>query len=259
VFDGKAFNPNDSQFSYSRVSEDVDNILIDDANKYFSIESLFSAITKGLEVEGKGKDRVRLSFEDTPKFLVDSNRAINIRGGSALRRTVELEIFDFYHYQYTPLMDMGHIIFDDWDEDEWLKFDHFMIQCQLEYLQLGLKRPKLSKLAERKLLQSTSRDFVEFMDMMFTLNVEGPASWVSPVSGHHLSRFLLEEGRVKPVFLELFRSKFPENDEKVLKQNRFTGWQKIYAEYHGLKFNEYRKREDKIQFQMFAFKIPKES
>lgn len=134
---GKSFNFND-QFPYQSVKTDCQVLVWDDVKKNFDFEQLFSVITEGIEITYKGKDTIKLSIEDSPKILITTNYTIKGKGGSHDARRFELELSGFFNDKYTPIDFFGHKLFDNWDSDEWARFDMFMIECIKMYLVNGL-------------------------------------------------------------------------------------------------------------------------
>jgi hypothetical protein len=134
---GKSFNFND-QFPYQSVKTDCQILVWDDVKKNFDFEQLFSVITEGIEITYKGKDTIKLPIQDSPKILITTNYTIKGKGGSHEARRFELELSSFFNDKYTPIDFFGHKLFDDWDSDEWARFDMFMIECLKIYLVNGL-------------------------------------------------------------------------------------------------------------------------
>jgi hypothetical protein len=56
------------------------------------------------------------------------------------------------------------MLFEEWDEIEWARFDHFMINCLQYYLENGLVKYELKNLKIRKLRNNTAPEFVQWMD-----------------------------------------------------------------------------------------------
>jgi len=134
---GKSFNFND-QFPYQSVKTDCQVLVWDDVKKNFDFEQLFSVITEGIEITYKGKDTIKLPIEDSPKILITTNYTIKGKGGSHDARRFELELSGFFNDKYAPSDLFGHMLFDDWDDAEWSRFDNFMIECLKKYLENGL-------------------------------------------------------------------------------------------------------------------------
>jgi hypothetical protein len=202
--DGKTFNPGGS-FAFQQLEHDTKLVFIDDVLKHFNMEPLFSPITGGVVVERKYKNKVFVPSEDSPKFVVTTNYMIQGRGLSFERRKIELEFSDHYNKINTPENEFRQRFFDDWKEEEWLKFDNLMlyfIQC---FINWGLVESPNINIAKRKLIQETKPEFVEFAELI-------------PRDKELLKSSIFND----------FTDKYP--DFQDLKQRTFTKWLQIYAE-----------------------------
>lgn len=163
VIDGKTFDFAKA-FPYQTVATDTQVLSFDDARKNFQFEKLFSLITEGITLEYKGKDAIKLSVEDSPKILISTNYTIKSEGGSFERRMFEVELSNHFNQNHSPKDEFGNMLFDGWDEQEWQLFDKFMINCLQYYLTYGLVPYEHINLEVRKLINSTSREFIDFME-----------------------------------------------------------------------------------------------
>jgi len=161
VIDGKSFNPNGS-FPYQLVQVSTQLLLFDDVNRNMPFERLFSVITEGMTLEKKNKDAIHIPFEKSPKIIITTNYAIRGAGNSFERRKWELELAQYYNKDFTPEDEFGHVMFKDWNEQEWLRFDNYMINNLQKYLNEGLVKSKFKNLKERKFIAETSMDFYEW-------------------------------------------------------------------------------------------------
>jgi hypothetical protein len=118
--------------------------------KNFDFESLFSIITEGLTIEYKGRDAIKLPVKDSPKVLISTNYTIKADGGSFKRRIFEVELSSYFGTHHTPLAEFGSMLFEDWDEQEWARFDHYMINCLNYYLKNGLVESEAKNLRAKK-------------------------------------------------------------------------------------------------------------
>jgi len=159
--DGKTFEFTKS-FPYQTVSTDTQILVFDDVKKNFNFESLFSLITEGITLEYKGQDAISIPVERSPKILITTNYTIGGVGGSFERRKFEVEMSAYFSYKHTPLDEFGHMLFSDWDNQEWLRFDNFMINCSQYYLQNGLVSHDFNNLDVRKFIKETSFEFYEW-------------------------------------------------------------------------------------------------
>lgn len=212
--DGKNFTFN-SRFTFQQVNLDTQLLEFNDVKKDFDFENLFSVVTDDMSIENKGQKPFVIPFSKSPKILASTNYTIRGVGGSFRDRLFEIEFSDFYNEAHRPIDDFGKRFFDDWDESEWNAFYNFMFECVKIYLAEGLIYPQNKNLTERKIIDSTSREFKEFMDEQD-----------------------LSEDTNKKVLYEKFQRKYP--DYLWLKQNTFSKWIKIYCEIGGLKLNEFR-------------------
>jgi hypothetical protein len=161
--DGKTFEFTKS-FPYQSVPTDTQLLVFDDVKKSFNFEQLFSIITEGITLEYKGQDAIKLPVQDSPKIIITTNYTIKGEGGSFERRKFEVEMSSFFNKNNSPLDHFGHMLFDSWNELEWARFDHFMINCLQYFLENGLVAFPHTNLQMRKLTNETSLEFLEWMD-----------------------------------------------------------------------------------------------
>jgi hypothetical protein len=213
--DGKTFEFTKS-FPYQTVSTDTQILIFDDVKKNFSFESLFSLITEGLTLEYKGQDAIKLPVQKSPKILITTNYTIGGVGGSFERRKFEVEMSSYFSHKHTPIDEFKHLLFDDWDELEWSRFDNYMIQCTQFYLQNGLVKNEFKNLEIRKFIKETSFEFYEWANKeTLPIGVRLP----------------------KDEIYNLIVKDHPDLG-KWLKRKTLTKWLKIYGEFHKLKIIE---------------------
>lgn len=162
ILDGKAFDDKKS-FPYQTVSPETQVLVFDDVKKNFDFESQFSLVTEGMTLERKNKDAIRLKVEDSPKLLISTNYAIKGEGNSHDRRRFELEIAQHYGKNLTPYEEFGKQLFDDWEDEEFLKFDNYMVYCLQSYLKNGLVNQNAKNLKMRKFIAETCMEFHEWI------------------------------------------------------------------------------------------------
>lgn len=202
--DGKTFNAK-SSFAFQQVDFDTKLVFIDDVLKNFNMEPLFSPITGGIVIERKYKNKLFVSGEDSPKFVITTNYMVQGTGLSFERRKIEIEFSDYYNKARTPDLEFGHRFFDDWKEEQWLKFDNMMLFFIQYYIANGLVKSAEININKRKLIQETNSDFIEFVDTL-PRNVE-----LNKTS--EFNRFI---------------SRYPEY--QYTHQRVFTKWLQIYAD-----------------------------
>ena len=117
--DGKQFNSMKNDCVYQRVNLDTQILAFDDVKKNFDFEQLFSVVSQGITVNRKNKDEIYIPFERSPKIVITTNYVIAGAGSSHDRRRHELEFFQYFNAQHSPLHEYGRLLFDSWSQDDW--------------------------------------------------------------------------------------------------------------------------------------------
>ncbi len=216
IIDGKQFDSKKS-FAYQTVSLDTKILVFDDVKKNFDFEDKFSLVTEGMTLERKNKDAIKLNVHDSPKIVMSTNYAIKGEGNSHNRRRHEIEIAQYYGSNLTPDEEFGKQLFDEWDSDEYNKFDNYMMYCLQMYLSNGLISQNAKNIKLRKFIAETTMDFYEWIidAENFPLNTRNDKS-------------------------QMFNSFVNENKDydKYLKRNKFNIWVQKYAKFIGLDFQQ---------------------
>lgn len=170
VIAGKQFDSG-HRFAFMDYQEKYQIILIDDIKKNFDFAGLFTVISGELPVERKHENRILIPFARSPKIIITSNDPITGDGESYKRRQFILEFAPKFDSKRTPLEHFGHLLFDDWDDQEWKKFDSFMIRCIQQFLDNGLNEV-LVNYEQRKIITDTCQSFYEWAETYLELDVE---------------------------------------------------------------------------------------
>lgn len=221
--DGKNFKI-DKNFSLQRVGLDTQLIVIEDCDRNIDFEKYNSQITEGSTVEKKNKDELFIDYRDSPKFAFTTNYSLNIKGNHGKRRSKVFEFAPFFHPGNTPIDFFKHLLFEDWDKDEWNRFYNLMFFCLSCYLMSGIKETMTSEKMKRKQIKlSFGEEFLEWFDHY---RENGCGNW-------------------KP-FKELYSSFMIENDfdKKDYSQKRFKKGLDVAAETFG---NEVLTRRNRVQ------------
>ena len=160
--DGKSFNTNKS-FIYSGISHETELMCFDDVKKNFNFEALFSLITEGIEIEKKSENKFFIPFEDSPKVVITTNYVIKGAGGSHHRRRHEVEFYQHFNSNHSPLDEYGKQLFDEWTIEEWISFDGYMIANVQKFLKNGLTQVKSINADVKRFIQQTHEDFYEWI------------------------------------------------------------------------------------------------
>jgi hypothetical protein len=207
--DGKTFDFNKS-FPYQNVSTDCQILVFDDVKKNFNFESLFSVITEGITIEYKGKDSIKLEVTDSPKIIITTNYTIQGDSASHTARKYEVEMSTHFNETYTPVDEFGHELFNDWNDQEWARFDNYIMECVKIYLNQGLIDMPTTNLAYRKIITEIGSESFNYFDSLER------NEWLN----------------IKKVF-DNFLHSYPEMS-KYFTQNKLTINVKKYCKYHDL-------------------------
>jgi len=228
---GKTFDATkDTKYQHASLSTQI--VHLNDAQRSFKTEYVYNDITEGIEIK---------KLYDKPyfirvKYIISSNKTLQVWGASARDRFVEFELADHYSDTKTPEQEFKQWFFRDWDDNEWNAFYNFMLQCISLFLEKGILEADTINLEERKLINETNHEFVEFINIRYKDLKEGDEKRI----------VLKQEFNKKDLHLEfLNENKEFESDKYIKKQSTFTNWLKRYAKYNNLYFSERRSGADR--------------
>ena len=133
------FIPN-YDFNYYDLDKSYNVYVLDDIEASFKLDSLYTQVTGGINVQKKGGKAEMIEFKDSPKFLITSNWLIRYdeKNASTNRRFYEYKVKPYYHKDYTPIQEFNKTMFEDWNDTEWNKFYSYIFRCVQSYLNGGL-------------------------------------------------------------------------------------------------------------------------
>jgi hypothetical protein len=151
-FNGKSFKLDTDTFVLEGLERHHQVLLIDDISRKFDFELLFNMITDDITTNGKWNKKQTIPFKEAPKFCLSTNYPLDKVGTSISRRQHIIEFSNFYDNKRNPVNIHGTEFFDEWNDEEWNKFDTFIVKCVQKYLGAGqLKKAKMSNYAINKL------------------------------------------------------------------------------------------------------------
>lgn len=163
--DGRKFSSN-SPFAIQAVDESTQVAWIDDVQADFKFDRFNSLLTDGWNVEHKFRKEILIPHEESPKAVICSNHILESSGTTRKRRQFILEFSNYYSQKIKEgteepiLTEHGCLFFSsDWGEQEWSKFDNFMVRCLQGYLKQGLVPYQTINIVENELRQKLDPDF----------------------------------------------------------------------------------------------------
>jgi len=203
---GKNVDPS-SRFFFMDAQHGDQSLFFDDVRHDFDFEALFHVITDNMQVEAKYQNRFTIPFEISPKIILATNSVVQGFGNSYKRRQFTLPFSNHYLQNPVPEAEFGRKLFDDWDDEEWARYDHFMIRCLQLYLSEGLIKFPTDYFLIRSFTASTSSDFYSWADKSLEAGVEYEANVLfngeSKVRDAHSVQLTDSNGDVFPCFAEV--------------------------------------------------------
>ncbi|MFV8324676.1 DUF5906 domain-containing protein [Flavobacterium sp. ZS1P14] len=225
---GKSINTKD-KFFLSALKPYHKLLFVDDVDRNFDFEGLYSIITGDMPIEKKYKNATVISFKESPKILISTNYVITGSGGTAeSRRKVEFEVSNYFKNKLTPIEEFGHRLFEDWDTEQWLKFDNLMIRALQYYLKSGLIQPISINASFNRLIIETNALFVEFIDEL----LKNSESTQPKLEGENL---VFD----KQILFSQFKDSNYEISERVTPK-MFKKWIDKYCMYYGIRCFHYK-------------------
>ena len=216
IIDGKSHNDKAS-FQNQSVSLDDKVLVFDDIPKNWSFENQFSLITEGITIRHLYKDPVKLSVQDSPKIVISTNYAVKGEGNSHDRRRHEIEFAQYYGKKLTPEDEFKRQLFDEWNENDFHKFDNYIVHCVQIYLKNGLVKQNAKNLKLRKLMAETSMEFYE---------------WIT-----ESANIPFNTRNDKNQYYEQFKNEY-EDFRKWLNSRTFTIWTQKYCSFMGWEYKQ---------------------
>lgn len=201
IVDGRNFNPS-NEFNLNHVDQSTDLCLINDfassSSQGVDISPFYNYITDELQIRKLYKGNLVIPFEESPKFIFTMNKVLTGSGASDVRRKLEIEVSNYYSVEHSPAEEFG-LLFDDWDQSEWARFDDFIVSCVETFYQFGLLECKPENLDLKRLQVNTSLEFAEYAelflrsDTIYTMDgiLDDYTDWSNEMlSPHQMTKYL---------------------------------------------------------------------
>ena len=134
---GKTYE-NDN-YPWQNVTSRTPVIVLDDPRQNFDLESFFSLIMGNFITEAKGKGKITIASESTPKIYIPTNHGVNVSGSSERARTFFMAFSDYYTDTYGPDKEFGHLFFSEWSDKQFNQFLNTAFYSVQLYLSVGLQ------------------------------------------------------------------------------------------------------------------------
>ncbi len=246
--DGRSLaNKNEYQFFYDGLTEFHDYIEIDDMHEYAEVTFFYGHITGKRPVNPKNYTPFILEYEDSGKMLITSNFELQNIDSSTIGRLLSGGVSDYYHeatklndYKETrtPKTKFGKNLYEDFTEEEWIKFYNLIAYC-IQMVQRYYKiNPPEGNLEKRQLRREMSKglgkeeEFFNWANEYFIKYDGSELPEFSPQSYGFLNTYIIKE-----IAFEDFKNNLTKDQSFKYKSAKFKTHVKSWCEYYGFEFN----------------------
>ena len=245
---GRALNDRSAyQFFYDGLTEFHDYIEIDDLHEYADFGFFYTQVTGKREVNPKNYTPITLDYEDSGKMLISSNFELQHVDSSTIGRLLNCSVSDYYHektkfnnYQESrsPLTKFGRRIYDDFTDEEWIKFYNFIAYCvqlQMRFHKINPPSGNIEKRQLRRLMaQGLGRDeeFYRWANDYFTIRPKDFYDDYSPAENGYFNTFIIRDHA-----FENFTTTLTSKQRHEYKSGKFKKHLEAWCEYYGFVLN----------------------
>ena len=172
---GKHLKRGDNQFSWSGYTPEKRIALIQDIVPNFEFDSLYNQIEDSFTIEEKGRNKIVIPRDQSPKLIITTNHTVDNQGWSDARRQHLVPIGTFFgthdRLYGRKIKDIiGKLLYHDWTNSDWIEFYNVIVYCLQSYLSKGLTEFKDVVYQDRQMLESangneelliTVKDFIQ--------------------------------------------------------------------------------------------------
>jgi len=238
---------NQYQFFYDGLTEFHDYIEIDDLHEFADFGFFYTQVTGKREVNPKNYTAFVLDYEDSGKMLISSNYQLQNVDSSTIGRLLNAQVSDYYHektkyndYKETrsPLTKYGRRMYDDFTDEEWVKFYNFIAYCIQLQMRFHKIQPPMGNIEKQQLRRAMAQGLgkdEEFFRWANDYFINKPAGYNSEFSVEDYGYFNTLIFKEKP--FDAFLEKLTQKQRHDYKPGKFKKHLEAWCEYHGYEFN----------------------
>ena len=235
------------QFFYDGLTEFHDYIEVDDLHEYADFGFFYTQVTGKREVNPKNYTPITLDYEDSGKMLISSNFELQHVDSSTVGRLLNCSVSDYYHektkfnnYQESrsPLTKFGRRIYDDFTDEEWIKFYNFIAYCvqlQMRFHKINPPAGNIEKRQLRRLMaQGLGRDeeFFRWANDYFVIRPKDFSEDYSPAENGYFNTYVIRDNA-----FENFTATLTAKQRHEYKSGKFKKHLEAWCEYYGFELN----------------------
>jgi hypothetical protein len=170
---GNDFLGSQAQFKYTNVNPNTKIVWVDEIpKKGLDASTIYGEITNDFSILRKNKDPFIIPFQNSPKFVVSTNRPFKGQSDSDTRRQNVVEFAPFYSKKRGVADDFGYDFFNASSPSFfWEGCDKYIIACAKLYLEEGLQGMDLNY-SRKVLMSGMERNMYRFLEDYFDVEQE---------------------------------------------------------------------------------------
>lgn len=235
------------EFLYDGLTEFHDFIEVDDLHEYAIFSNFYTEITGNRKINPKNYSAITLNYQDSGKMWFSSNFELQNVDPSTVARIVNSMVSDYYHektryndYQETrsPLLKFGRLLYDEFTEDEWVKFYNLIAYCVQLQMRFYKIQPPQGNIEKRQLRRSMAQglgrdeEFFRWANDYFINKPLGFSGDYSPDENGYFNTYIFKN---KP--FDTFKETLTLKQKNEYKVAKFKKHLEAWCEYWGYTFN----------------------
>jgi hypothetical protein len=235
-----------TEFLYDGFTKFHNIIEVDDLYEFADFNFFYTQVTGNREINSKHISKQILPYDSSGKMVVSSNFELQNVDSSTIARILNGAASDYYHEKTkfndykesrSPFTKFGRLLFDDFTEEEWVKFYNLMaycIQLQMRFFKIQPPMDNLMKRQLRRLMTrgvSKDEEFFTWANHYFVIPPD-PRPDISPDNVGYFNVYFKREAA-----FDNFKTTLSSSQSSKYKSNQFKSSLGAWCEYYGYTLN----------------------
>lgn len=235
------------EFIYDGLTEFHDYIQVDDLHEYALFSNFYTEITGNRKVNPKNYAAITLKYADSGKMSFSSNFELQNVDSSTIGRIVYSVVSDYFHEKtkyndyretITPLTKYGRRLYDDFTDEEWVKFYNlvaYAVQLQMRFHKIQPPTGNIEKRQLRRIMAmglGKDEEFMRWANDYFIGRPAGMIGEISPDENAYFNTLFLKEKA-----FESFSQQLTQKQKHDYKIAKFRKHLEAWCEYNDYELN----------------------
>jgi hypothetical protein len=247
---GRNKDVTNDQFIYDGYTRFHNNIEVDDLHEFIDFDFFYTQITGPRRVNNKHLSPETLQPELSGKMFASTNFELPNTDNSTLSRLLFVAVSDYYHegtkyndYKETrsPLSKYNRRLFDDFTEEEWIKFYNLIAYCiQMAMRFPGKINPPMENLEKRQLRRAMIKGVTKDEEFFVWAN----SYFIKKPEATHLMSEFSPEGHgfldmliIKDDAFNNFKNTLSDTHQRKYTAQQFKKATMAWCDYYGYELN----------------------